>query len=362
MNRKILIASTTKPVDDTRMTDKIAATLAEVHKYTIYVIGFPSKFKPVYSNINFFNIPKAEFSFGKRLKALLYILRILIKVKPDIVIASNTETLLVMKVYQIIFGAYLVYDIRENYSLNKKVRNEGSGNHILKLLSVSGKIERSLINKADALILAERIYSEQFDIPSHTPSLLFENKAIIKSESKNVQPPHFLLSGTLSTIHGTVDAVKWFLNSFSDNQVKLTIIGQYHDIAVLNELLSLTNNVENVDLFLSRFPISHWLIQEKLISSTHIISPYHNLTAFEGKLPTKLFEAAANHKIIISRKNASWNSYFKDAWLIETDFQTALEASQKNRILQFNGKEYNTARYLANRNELKDFFTKLDMP
>ncbi|MCX2744250.1 hypothetical protein OO013_10255 [Mangrovivirga sp. M17] len=361
MNRKILIASTTKPVDDTRMTDKIAATLAEVHKYTIYVIGFPSKFKPVYSNINFFSIPKAGLSLAKRLKALLYVLRILIKVKPEIIIATNTETLLVMKVYQIIFGAYLVYDIQENYSLNRKARNGHKSSFIMKMLEASSTMERSLIKKTDALILAEKVYSEQFDIPETTPVLLFENKSLLKSDRHIDLSPHFLISGTLSKLHGTLDAVKWFVNLYPNTQVKLTVIGQYHDYSLMNELLELAAKVNNVDLFLSKNPIPHQLIQEKLFSSTHVISPYQNSAAFKGKMPTKLFEAAAHQKIIISRKNATWNMYFKDAWLIETDFDTNDKLNQKESVLKFEREEYNSDRYTVDKGDLKEFFNKLDI-
>lgn len=41
--RRIVLASILKPVDDTRMTEKLGATLAQVEGNEVYVIGYPSR-------------------------------------------------------------------------------------------------------------------------------------------------------------------------------------------------------------------------------------------------------------------------------------------------------------------------------
>ncbi|NMM50028.1 glycosyltransferase family protein [Marinigracilibium pacificum] len=362
MNRKILIASTTKPVDDTRMTDKIAAPLAEVHKYTIYVVGFPSKFKPVYSNINFFEIPKAGYNIKNRLKALLYVLRILIKVKPEICIATNTETLIVMRVYQIIFGSYLVYDIRENYSLNYDSRKSKNLNKPSKKSSLISKVERTLIQQANAYISAEPVYFDQLNINNSSPKLFYENKAILpldKSVATNTVDK-FLISGTLSNLHGTIDAIRWYKSASQQfNEPSLTIIGQCHNHAYIKALLKECAENPTINVFISRTPIPHRLLSIELKKCKYVLSPYLNTSAFKGKLPTKLFEAAANGKIIISRSNASWNHFFKATNLIEIGFNPDNQ-DDISKIKFYKPQSYNTVFFEADKTSLIEFFNNLD--
>src|SRR6185295_1201799 len=102
--RRIVIASLLKPVDDTRMFEKMAVTLSDSGQYEIYIIGHPSQNIPANANIHFFPLPAfSRISFG-RLLAPLRVLRILYQVKPQILIVNTHELLIVAVLNRILFG------------------------------------------------------------------------------------------------------------------------------------------------------------------------------------------------------------------------------------------------------------------
>ena len=102
--RRIVLASILKPVDDTRMFEKMAVSLARVNEYEIFVIGFPTKEPKVISQ-NITQIPLKKFnrlSIG-RLLAPLKVLNYIYKVKPEVLMVNTHELLLVSCVNRIFF-------------------------------------------------------------------------------------------------------------------------------------------------------------------------------------------------------------------------------------------------------------------
>ena len=88
--RRIVIASILKPVDDTRMFDKMGVTLSDTGNYEVFIIGYPSKDVPSYQNVQFLPLNAfSRISLG-RLLAPIRIQRILHQVQPEILIVILT--------------------------------------------------------------------------------------------------------------------------------------------------------------------------------------------------------------------------------------------------------------------------------
>ena len=116
--RRIVLASILKPVNDTRMTDKMARSLAAVGSYDVHVIGFPAVGVESTSNITF----HALLTFGRislgRVAARWKVLKITLRLKPEVLIVNTHELLIVGIANRILFGTRFIYDIQENYGQN----------------------------------------------------------------------------------------------------------------------------------------------------------------------------------------------------------------------------------------------------
>ncbi len=120
---KLVIASILKPVDDTRMYEKFAKTLVQTKKYEINIIGFWSKKSPAISNIIQHPIFKFKRLSIRRWFASILYYRVLIKLKPAILIVTTHELLPASIVYKAFYPSRVIYDVRENYYRNIKYLN-----------------------------------------------------------------------------------------------------------------------------------------------------------------------------------------------------------------------------------------------
>ncbi|HRI80776.1 MAG TPA: glycosyltransferase, partial [Cyclobacteriaceae bacterium] len=115
--RRIVLASVLKPVDDTRMFEKMGASLAP-HGDEVYIIGYPSAVSTVPEGIQLLPLsPFKRLSFA-RLLAKWTVFGKLLKLKPAVVIFNTHELILPCVLLKIIMDVRIVYDVRENYYRN----------------------------------------------------------------------------------------------------------------------------------------------------------------------------------------------------------------------------------------------------
>ena len=92
MKSTVLIASVLKPVDDSRMYEKIGLTLAESGVFDVHVVGTPSA-RTGRAGITQHSLkPFTRISLG-RLLAPWRILSLALRLRPDIVIITTHELL-----------------------------------------------------------------------------------------------------------------------------------------------------------------------------------------------------------------------------------------------------------------------------
>ncbi|KYG75427.1 glycosyltransferase family protein [Roseivirga echinicomitans] len=314
MNKtKLLIASTLKPIDDSRMFEKFGVSLAKTNEYEVNIIGFSSKNTLTHDSIHFYSHgPFGRMSFD-RITSPSKIFKTYLKVKPQIIICNTHELLIVTSIYRILFGGRIIYDIRENYV--KNIQNTNVFTPILRPLLAAYVRAKELITKPffDGFILAERIYSKQLGfVPAHK-SIVIENKfmpfEVVESESKaNSENIVLLYSGTISASNGIFEAIEITDQLHQiDSSIRLRIIGY---CALKKDLLKLQEAIkakEYIELIGGDFLVPHQqIIQEIKEANFGFVLKKPNNGINDDKILTRLFEYSANKLPMLLLNNPTW--------------------------------------------------------
>lgn len=119
MSKKVaVIASILKPVDDTRLYEKLGLSMRESNKYQINIIGFEVKKPPIHSEVKFHSLYNGSRFGIRRVWAPWKFLLLLISLKPELVIICTPELLLPGCLYKAVTWNKLWYDVQENYRRN----------------------------------------------------------------------------------------------------------------------------------------------------------------------------------------------------------------------------------------------------
>ena len=314
MNKtKLLIASTLKPIDDSRMYEKFGISLAKTNEYEVNIIGFTSKNTLTHNSIHFFpHGPFGRMSFD-RVKNPFKTFKIYIKVKPKIIICNTHELLIVTSIYKILFGGRIIYDLRENYV--KNIRNTNVFNPILRPFIAAYVRAKELITKPffDGFIMAERIYTEQLRFVPPYKSIVIENKFMpvevtehkLKTNSENTV---LLYSGTISASNGVFDAIKITDELHKlDSNIRLRIIGYCALKKDLREIQEAISDKDYIELIGGDFLVPHQqIIQEIKIADFGFVLKKPNNGINDDKILTRLFEYSANKLPMLLLNNPTW--------------------------------------------------------
>ncbi|MGW8123968.1 glycosyltransferase [Roseivirga echinicomitans] len=314
MNKtKLLIASTLKPIDDSRMYEKFGVSLAKTNEYDVNIIGFASKNTLTHHSITF--TPHGPFSRTsvKRLLTPFKIFKIYIKVKPQVIICNTHELLIVSSIYRILFGGQIIYDIRENYV--KNIRNTNVFSPILRPFLAAYVRAKELITKPifDGFILAERVYAKQLGfVPLHK-SIVIENKYmpvdVAESDGKaKTEKTVLLYSGTISESNGVFEAIEITEQLHRiDSKINLRIIGY---CALKKDLLRLQEAIKGkdyIELIGGDFLVPHAEIIKEIKSADFgLVLKKPNKGVNDDKLLTRLFEYSANKLPMLILNNTTW--------------------------------------------------------
>ncbi|WP_162910551.1 glycosyltransferase [Hymenobacter oligotrophus] len=317
----VLLASVLKPVDDTRMYEKFGRTLAEAG-YAVHIAGRASKvgappavigLHPIFSGYRLsLGRLAAQWRYWQRLQQL----------QPDLVIAHAPELLPATLLWRWFEPKRaFVYDVRENYALNIRTQQVYRG--WLKRLLANGvaAIEKAAMRRAAAVLLAERSYAEELGYLPRQHTLVLENKYVAPPNASlpaaarfpislppREQPLRLLFSGTLSTLTGVFDAIR-----FADQlrtvwpRLQLTIIGYCQQPAELQRLQQLASaNHSWLTLIGGAEPVPHAAIVAA-IGQHHLgLLPYQPHPSTWRCIPTKLYEYMANALPVLIPPNQLW--------------------------------------------------------
>jgi len=319
MNKtRIVLASVLKPINDTRMFEKLGLSLAKLPTTEIHVVGFQAPL-PVATAIIFFH---PIFRFKRlglgRILASFRFYKLLWQLAPQIIIISTHELLLAGLFYKLFRSCRLVYDVRENYYLNltsQKVYPRLISYLLAFIIRFTEYLAAPFIT---CFFLAEKSYATELTF-IRQKYLVLENKYKPETTETIYTPPtagkklssdqiNMLYSGTISEIYGIFRAINLCkaLNQIAPI-FKLTIIGYCPQPSVLVKIKNEIKNYPFITLIGGDYLIPHAQIVAAIQKSHLGLLPYQPHISTFSCIPTKLFEYLGHALPVIAQQNPLWH-------------------------------------------------------
>jgi len=308
MKHRILLASVLKPVDDTRMYEKFALSLAKIHNVEIYIVG-QKCMETVNGKIRTYPIYDFTRLNPKRVLAGFRLWQILLKVKPQLIISNTYELLGVIVAYRIIFGCRIAYDIQENYY--KNIRFGGQhwrpANSILAwIVRMKERIAAPFIH---AHFLAEKCYEDEMP-HLKSKSIILENKfksdGTVRHTKRSKSPLHLIYTGTIARTYGIFEAILLAKELITLDGGIFTIIGFSPDHRILDQVQREINGDNSINLIGGDYLVPHKDILAKIQEANLGIISYQDNPSINNKMPTKLYEYLALRLPFIVPENDEW--------------------------------------------------------
>lgn len=313
--KRILLASLLKPVNDTRMFEKLGYSLCKLPNTQVHIAGFAA---PVPADLPANMHLHPVFSFRRlsmgRIEAQLRYLRLLKSIKPDLIIVCTHELLLPTWRYSRKYKTLLVYDVQENYSLNLTAQD--TYNPILKRILAWGirRIEKLTADGIAHFLLAERSYAQELPFIDARYTIL-ENKYKPAPNYKprpapvgiNPESIKLLYTGTISGIYGIFEAIRFAEEFFRiNNHVTLTIIGYCAHEPTLQRLKKVISGKPYITLIGGNRLVPHPEILQAIATHDLGLLPYQPNPSTFHCIPTKLYEYMAYNLPVLIQQNPLW--------------------------------------------------------
>lgn len=306
---RIVIASVLKPVDDTRMFEKMALTLADP-SHEVHIIGYPSIRKHEHAGVVFHPLN----SFGRislaRILASWKIAGMIVRIRPRHVIITTHELLIPVLIFRMFAPYSVIYDIRENYYRNIGYTNTfppGIRQLIAGYVRLKEKILAPFI---DHFLLAEKGYvSELTFLPARRTVIENKLKKPDESTRHNVDPGkiQLLFSGTLAETTGVFTAIGMAKKLHAlDNTIHLTLIGYCAQKETLRKIHDQISPVSFIKLIGGDVLVPHDDIIQAIQHSDFGIIAYPLHTSTMNSIPTKLYEYLGYHLPILLINHPPW--------------------------------------------------------
>lgn len=311
--KRIIIASVLKPTADSRMLYKFGFSLRETSKYDVYILGFSEKKYRKINKIHLYSLFSKTRKHPSRILAPVRLIRLLLKIKPHLVILTTYELIPAVIFAKLFFKFKLIYDIRENYSLNvlsNQTLPRGVQGFAARWIRWWEKMVDPYVHH---YLFAEQCYQDEF--PQLSNGTVVENKyngapligtAFSFDINKTI---HFVLAGTLTPVYGIAEGMNWFIqfNAYFPTQT-LHVIGHCPMKSYRQELEAIAKDIPQINLELSETPIPFARIQEAIAGADCWLMPYQLLPSIATKMPTKLYEGIACRKVVLITKNPVWEA------------------------------------------------------
>ncbi len=313
MSEKIaVIASILKPVNDTRLYEKLGRSIRESNKYRVHIIGFGVKKLPFHVGISFHPLYQGARLGLVRLLAPWKFLLLLFKLRPELTIVCTPELLLPATLYKIFFGTKLWYDVQENYLRN--IQYQSVYPTILKpfMILVVWMTEFTTRPFVDLYLLAEKGYSAELTFIKGK-FMVLENKyhpLHIPPKAKANDKLQLVFTGTVSRQNGVLEAISLVKKLHSNKYpVQLSIVGQVTDEELLQHINQQVNcHGELIKLIGGADLVPH---QDIMQSAAHadfgLIAHQPNLST-QNCIPTKIYEYLGLRLPILLQSHALWES------------------------------------------------------
>lgn len=308
----IVIASVLKPVDDTRMYEKIGFSLSNTNQYQVHIIGCKSASKGDSKIKQHTFKPFGRISLG-RLIAPWRILFKTFQLKPDIFIITTHELLYLALFMKLLTKCKIIYDVQENYYWN--ILYTPAFPLLIKpfvALYVRGK--ETLTSKyVDHFFLAEKGYEDELKFPGSKKTVLENKVRIPVSERKtptslqSKTPLNLIFTGTLAETTGVFTAIDLAVKlHIIDERFKLTIIGFCAQPQVREKIQLLIKPRPFIELIAQDSPIPHAEIFKQIKQADFGLITYQINPSTMNSIPTKLYEYLGFKLPILLTNHKQW--------------------------------------------------------
>jgi glycosyltransferase involved in cell wall biosynthesis len=308
--RRIVIASVLKPVDDTRMFEKMGQSLAPL--YEVHIIGYPAGATPVSRGIMFHSLPKFSRLSLKRAIAPWQILRIILQLKPAIVIFTTHELLVVAVLAKLLLRCRMLYDVMENYGRN--ILHTNAFPLLLRPFLAAWVRLKEWITAPliDHFILAEAGYQHELKFPGKHTTIIenkFKKPSAIRPqrEANKNGTIQLLFSGTISDSTGVFIAIDLADKLHARRpEIRLTIIGYCALPGTLTRLRAAISTRSFIRLIGGHQLVPHHDILKAIQNADYGIISYPPNPSTTNSIPTKLYEYLGSHLPILLIHHTPW--------------------------------------------------------
>ncbi|WP_439882349.1 glycosyltransferase [Pontibacter sp. MBLB2868] len=314
--KRILLASLLKPVNDTRLYEKLALSLSKLADTQLAICGFRAPIPAnVPGNISFYPL----FFFYRlsldRIRAQYKFYRFLLKIKPQVIIVATHELLLPCYQYSKKHPVRLIYDVQENYALNLRAQNNYPPLLRQLLAKLVRRIETSLAPCIDHFILAETSYADELPFIGNRYTILENKYQPHASYTKPVtpvqlgkEPLRLIYSGTIAENNGIFEAIALADKLYSaDRTTSLTIIGYCANTTTLRDVNQRITGKSYIRLIGGNKLVPHQQIIKEISSSNVGLLPYQPNESTFRCIPTKLNEYMAHGLPVLVQQNPLWD-------------------------------------------------------
>ena len=307
----VVIASLLKPVDDTRMYEKLGLSLAQTNKYEINIIGFFIKkinFHPGVRTFPIFNMPRSGIS---RIFQPLKFLILLLKVKPEVTIVSSPDLLLVTLFYSGITRTQFIYDIQENYLRNILFNSKLPWPVKFPAALLVRMLERIVHPFVDHYLVAEEAYFNEMPYLKKKGILLrnyyvpiYRGEIIRGNIGKRIT---ILYTGTIAEAYGIFQVIQ-FIDRFHAfyQGIELRIAGYCPHRGTLEKLQEAISGKSYIYLTGGENLLPHEEILREIREADFGIVFYELNPAIRNCFPTRIYEYMANRLPILIQDHPRW--------------------------------------------------------
>jgi glycosyltransferase involved in cell wall biosynthesis len=312
--RRILFASVLKPVNDTRMFEKMGLTLAATGEFEVIVAGFPGEAER-YPGIATHSLPAFKRLSLKRLLMPWKILRLIFAVKPHVLVVATHELLLAGVVAKLFTRCALIYDIQENYMVNI-LYSDAFPAIIRPLLAYYVRLKESLLcTFADHFFLAERSYANELRFLRDRFTII-ENKtrasAFALRRERQDQTIRLLFSGTLDEQTGVFNAIELAIKLHTISRyIRLIIAGYCPRQDVWFKIKNTVEPYAFIEVRGGDRLLPHSAIMNEIASADFGVVSYELTAATSGSIPTKLYEYLGARLPILLYAHKPWEELCK---------------------------------------------------
>ncbi|HEY5746073.1 MAG TPA: hypothetical protein VIU12_08360 [Chryseolinea sp.] len=310
--RRIVLASLLKPVNDTRMFEKLGVSLAR--EYDVHVIGYEGQTPAGASSITVHPLKPFRRIGIARVLRVFNVLWTVLRLRPDVLIICTHELLWISLVAKGLTGCRVIYDVQENYALN--ILHSPTFTPLLRPLAAGVVRTKERLSKlwVSLYLLAEAGYEKELHFPGKRKVVL-ENK--VRSPQTIAQPLtrndsardtiQLLFSGTLAETTGVFVALEVASQLHAiDHRIRLLIIGYCAHANTFDKLKSLLKDKPFVTLQGGDRLVPHTTILEAIGAADFGIVSYPPNPSTVHSTPTKLYEYLAYRLPMLLVDHPDW--------------------------------------------------------